>query len=54
MWARKRILATAVTVAAGLGLMTTPAEAATQSPYPNALVEYMASTRTLPYVRDNT
>ena len=46
----------AVAIAATAGLVGTPggADAATEAPYPNALVEYAASTRTLPYVRSET
>jgi hypothetical protein len=44
----------ALAFAAGSGFSAVPAHAATQAGYPNALVEYGASTRTLPYVRSNT
>jgi hypothetical protein len=54
MGVRKYLLAAALAVTAGIGLTASPVQAATQSPYPNALVEYMASTRTLPYVRNDT
>jgi len=46
--------ALAVTALVGLGAGATPAHAATQAGYPTALVEYAASTRTLPYVAANT
>jgi len=50
-----RLLALVSTVTlAGTVLEPTAASAATQAPYPSALVEYMASTRTLPYVRSDT
>jgi hypothetical protein len=54
---RSKIVRLFVLLAATIGALVIapgPAHAATQSPYPNALVEYMASTRTLPYVRSDT
>jgi len=43
------LVALAATVTLTLTVASNPAHAATKSPYPNALVEYMASTRTEPY-----
>ena len=37
-----------------LGNVPGPVQAATQAGYPSALVEHMASTRTLPFVRSDT
>jgi len=48
------LLTTTVGMVIGLFGISTPAHAATQAPYPNALVEYMASTRTLPYISSDT
>ncbi|MFI5916826.1 hypothetical protein [Dactylosporangium sp. NPDC051541] len=50
----RTMLTFAVAGIAALGIAAQPAQAATQSPYPNALVEYMASTRTGPYVNSGT
>jgi len=49
-----RLFVLLATTIGALAVAPGPAHAATQSPYPNALVEYMASTRTLPYVRSDT